>query len=210
MRVFLASVSLLLASSAGIAATPLAPPAPPSAAPTAAPAAPAALADERLDLARRFVALRDQDHEFISLVRQGFWSGAMPFVTAITDDGKRATAIDQMTALFAKLEPTIRKRIPAVSEVYARAYAAKFSTDELKELVAFGSTPTGKNFLSNMLTIEADPSVSAAAMGVMEELTPALMEFQKQACIQHTQQRIAMGDKKATCPLSTADETREL
>ena len=203
MRVFLASVSLLLASSASIAAAPPPPPAPPT-------ATPAALADERLDLARRFVAFRDQDHEFISLVRQGFWGGAMPFVTAITDDAKRATAIDQMTALFAKLEPTIRKRIPAVSEVYARAYAAKFSTDELRELVAFGSTPAGRHFLSNMLTIEADPSVSAAAMGVMDELTPALMEFQKQACIQHTQQRIAMGDKKATCPLSEAGETREL
>ena len=206
MRVFLATLSLLVASSASIAAAP--PPPPPS--PVSPTATPAALADERLDLARRFVALRDQDHEFISLVRQGFWSGAMPFVTAITDDGKRATAIDQMTALFAKLEPTIRKRIPAVSEVYARAYAAKFSTAELRELVAFGSTPTGKNFLSNMLALEADPSVSAAAMGVMEELTPALMEFQKQACIQHTQQRIAMGDKKATCPLSKGDETREL
>ena len=204
MRVFLASVSLLLASSASIAAAPPPPPAPPTA------AAPAALADERLDLARRFVALRDQDHEFITLVRQGFWSGAMPFVTAITDDGKRATAIDQMTNLFAKLEPTIRKRIPAVSEVYARAYAAKFSTTELAEMVAFGSTPTGKHFLSNMLALEADPTVSAAAMGVLEELTPALMEFQKQACIEHTQQRIAMGDKKATCPLSKADETREL
>ena len=202
MRVFLASVSLLLASSASIAATPPPLPGPPT-------AAPAALADERLDLARRFVALRDQDHEFITLVRQGFWC-AMPFVTAITDDGKRATAIDQMTNLFAKLEPTIRKRIPAVSEVYARAYAAKFSTAELTELVAFGSTPTGKHFLSNMLALEADPTVSAAAMGVLEELTPALMEFQKQACIEHTQQRIAMGDKKATCPLSKADETREL
>ena len=206
MRIFLASVSFLLATSASIAATPPAPPAPP----TAAPAAPAALSTERLDLARRFVVLRNQDHEFIDLMRQGFWSGAMPFLAAIADDDKRAAATDQATEMFAKLEPTIRKRIPMVSETYARAYAARFSTAELKELVAFGSTPTGKHFLASILALEADPSVSEAAITVMEELTPALMEFQKQACIQHTQQRIAMGDKKATCPLSQGDSVRSL
>lgn len=211
MRKYLVSVSLLLASATSLAAAPAssqpaAQPAPQLAAATPA-AAPSA---EHLALARRFVALRNQDQEFIDLVHQGFWSGAGPYLAAIEDETKRDAATEQAEAMFARLEPTIRKRIPTVSEAYARAYAAKFSAAQLGELVAFGSTPTGKYFLSNILALEADPIVSEAAISVMEELTPALMEFQKKACTDHAQQRIAMGDKKATCPLSADPQVRSL
>ena len=112
--------------------------------------------------------------------------------------------------MFARLEPNIRKRMPTVSEAYARAYAAEFSIAQLGELVAFGSTPTGKHFLANILALETDPNVSEAAISVMEELTPALMEFQKKACADRAQQRIAMGDSKAKCALSGDPGVRSL
>lgn len=194
MRIILTTLSLLLASSTGLAA----------AAPAPAPSTPAAAtpSPERLDLARRFVALGSQDDAYMEMVRTGFWTGVGPHLASIEDEARRDAATAEVEALMNKLEPGIRKRLPAVTEAYARAYAAKFSADELRELVAFASTPTGKRYITGITELDTDPGVTEAASALTDDLYPAIMEWQKKACANHAQQRIAMGDKSATCKLS--------
>ena len=46
-------------------------------------------------------------------------------------------------------------------------------------------------------------------MDMMEAIAPVMEQYRREKCAEHTAQRIAAGDKKATCPLSKAAETRE-
>ncbi|MCY7280167.1 MAG: DUF2059 domain-containing protein [Sphingomonas bacterium] len=146
----------------------------------------------------------------MELVEQGFWHGASNYLAAFEDEGERAAATDKAAGLLAKLEPGIRARIPTVMEAYARAFAAKFTAEQLRELVAFASTPTGRHFLASVDALDSDPGVTDAASTLTDDLVPVIMEFQKQACAERAQQRIAMGDKKAVCPLSQDKQTRSL
>ena len=49
-----------------------------------------------------------------------------------------------------------------------------------------------------------------AASTLTEQLYPAIMEWQQEACAERARQRIAMGDNDVTCKLGAGAETRSL
>jgi hypothetical protein len=99
-----------------------------------------------------------------------------------------------------------------LTEASAQAYAREFSAAELKDMIAFAETPTGKHYLARGAAVETDPGILKAQMEIMEGLGPIMeqvgTDMAKEACAKKAAARVAAGDKKATCPLAKAAETR--
>lgn len=73
--------------------------------------------------------------------------------------------MSEMGAMMSTFEPAVRDGL-------AVAYAKRFDKQQLMELNAFFSTPTGKAFASDSMMLFMDPAV----MGKMQEFTPVLMK----------------------------------
>lgn len=77
-----------------------------------------------------------------------------------------------MIGMFAKIEPAMRDGM-------SRAYAVRFTGDELADINTFFATPTGGKYAAESMAIMADPQVMSGMMqampAVMQEL-PALIE----------------------------------
>jgi hypothetical protein len=202
MKILLASVLLLLASTPGLAAAAPAPGMPTS--PQVADNA------ERLELARQFVALSQPASDLFDMVRQSAKAAAAEQIDPDADEAERAEVEKRIEMLLAKVEPKFNARRPAIVEAYAQAYARQFSAVELGAMVAFGSSAAGKHYLSSTVAIETDPVVAVANQSLSDTLFSVLDDYRKQSCAEHAQQRVAMGDKTAVCPLTKADESRSL
>ena len=201
MKILLASISLLLTSSAGLAAEPAA---------TARLTTAQVIANaERLELARQFVALSQPAGDILDMIRESALYAASEQLGPDADDATRAEVEQNVDRVLAKFTPKFEAQRPAILDAYAQAYARQFTTEELRVLVAFGSSAAGKHFLASTVDIETDPVVATANKLLSDALLPVLDEFKKDACAQHAAQRVAMGEK-AVCPLSEADESRSL
>ncbi len=78
-------------------------------------------------------------------------------------------SIDMATGLMDRIEPSYRAGL-------ARAFATRFSGEELAELQRMFSTPVGARYASESMLIYADPQVMAA----MNEMMPAMLEMMPQ------------------------------
>ncbi len=202
MKLVSGSLLITLVSSAAWAAAPQ---------PTApAPVAPAATvaASERLDLARRFVSLALPPERYMELMRAGAASGLAETLAGLNDESAQAEGQADLQRLFAQLEPVMQAQLPRVTEAYTNAYAREYSAAELQQLIAFAQTPAGQHYLARHDFVELDPAVTDAQMQVFEAIGPVMQQMQKEKCAAKAAQRIAAGDKKATCPLAKAAETR--
>ncbi len=64
--------------------------------------------------------------------------------------------------------------MPAIFEAMARAYARRFSHDELVQIMAFVSTPAGARFFQQAPELLSDPDVAAANRAHMQRTFAAL------------------------------------
>lgn len=78
-------------------------------------------------------------------------------------------SIDMATGLMDRIEPGYRAGL-------ARAFATRFSGEELAELQRMFSTPVGARYASESMLIYADPQV----MSAMNEMMPAMLEMMPQ------------------------------
>jgi hypothetical protein len=202
MKILFASLSLLLASSAGLAANP------PAA--TAAASTPVAADAERLDLARRFVALSQPVKGLLDMMREAARSSAQAQLDPDAGEAERAELEKGIDQIFIKLEPKFAAERPAIVEAYAQAYARQFSTDELQAMVAFGASPAGQHYLSSTVDIETDPPVLKANESLSNAMMSVMDEVRTESCAKRAAERLAMGDKNAHCPLAKGDEARSL
>ena len=205
MRKLRMSAALLLASSAAISASPA--PSSPAPQPAAQPAAPSAA---HLALARHYVALVRPSATTIEDMRSGIMAGAMGSLGDGASDQQVAAVRKQVEVVVARFEPVLRKRLPMIDEAYAAAYARNFTAAELQDLIAFAASPAGRKYHASIDMIDYDDAVLEAEEARDQELAPILQDLRKTACAERAQQRIAMGDKKATCPLSQEQQTRSL
>ena len=197
MNRLLTSVAIMFATTTLAAAAPgVAQPADQQVAEAPAPDA------ERLAIARRFVALTSPAEELVKGIHAGFSQAAMG---EIEDETDRVAAERRLNRMFARFEPKVREHQPAIVEAYAQAYAREFSANELRDMVAFGESPTGRRFLAKMTELGTEESVMDAQMQLLQDLAPSMEDLQKEICAEKAQQRIAMGDTKAKCPLSDPD-----
>lgn len=79
---------------------------------------------------------------------------------------------EEMGVVFEKIEPRVRAGL-------SRAFARKFTTQQLDEMNAFFATPAGKAFANEYLTTFMDPEVIQEMMAATPEMMkamPAIME----------------------------------
>lgn len=74
---------------------------------------------------------------------------------------------EEMGTIFDKIEPRVRTGL-------ARAFARKFTTQQLDEMNTFFATPTGSAFASEYLTTFMDPEVIQEMMAATPEMMKAM------------------------------------
>ncbi len=181
--------TLVLSASAAVGQTP--------------PSAIATPSQETLDLARHFVTLTEKGEDYLKAMRVGAMQ-TMP----VGDEAATSTAAAELERWFAMFEPKVREHTPRINEARAQVYARKFSADELRQLITFAESSAGKRYLSSALDIESEPAVMAASQAMLEDMNKVGEEFAKQACKKRAEERLAAGDTKAKCKLSTDPAVR--
>ncbi|MXO65764.1 DUF2059 domain-containing protein [Altericroceibacterium endophyticum] len=83
--------------------------------------------------------------------------------------GERAMAVmvEQVTEMTGVLEPALREGL-------TRAYAVRFSAQELADINAFFATPSGAHFAAETLPLYTDPQIMAATTKVMPMIIKAM------------------------------------
>src|SRR5690242_4807015 len=76
------------------------------------------------------------------------------------DPGLKNILDDFMTRVEAQEKPLLMKHLPDLLEADAIAYSHEFSLAELKDIHAFGLTPTGRHYLSRSTALLSDPAVA--------------------------------------------------
>jgi hypothetical protein len=207
MKLISGSLLVTLVSTTAWAAAPAAPA--PTPAPAAAQEAPAAaLPPERLKLARQFVDLTITQQKAADSFRGFEMEAATRYATAFYDEGDDAGIHGAVYRVLNELEPTLQSQMPQLLDAYARAYAREYSVDELKTMVTFAGSSAGMRFLSQPNVLDGDWGVVAARQRVANSIVPTLQGMEKDVCAKRAAERFAMGDRKATCPLAKAAETR--
>jgi len=166
---------------------------------------------ERLDLARQFVNATMSGDEYTDTIRASALQAASEAVVNNADasDTPADKVMADVQKVVDRLEPPMRAQLPKLLDAYAQAYAREFSADELRSMVAFAQSPAGRHYTRSQGFLMGDRAIVQAQMDMMESMEPVLQDLRKQACQRHTQERIAMGDTKATCPLAKAAETQQ-
>ena|SRR5438874_986028 len=172
--------------------------------PVQQPPAAQAPSPERIELARRWVALSDHG-DFLKVMHKTL----MRTVSAHAEDPEDKAAAERfMDRVFVLAEPRLRESMPAILEISAQAYAREFSADELQQMIDFAQSPAGKHYLSRGADVETQPAIIDAQLRMMRDLGPFMEQAGKEFCAEKAAQRVAAGDKDATCPLSKASETQ--
>lgn len=162
---------------------------------------------ERQQLGRRYIALALSPEDYVDTLRAGIAAGFSHRVGASLDASETAEANEMMKRFFTLYEPKVRERLPNVFEAYAQVYAREFSAEELRQMIAFAETPAGRHYLSRRMALETDPAVLIQEEGIQNDALPVFQQIYKEQCAAKAAKRIAAGDKKARCPLSSATET---
>lgn len=104
-------------------------------------------------------------------IPEGGWDEAKR--RAITDlldpnNAQRAAAVQtSFKPMFDRMAQLVE---PAMREGLARAYARRFSAEQLTELNGFFATPTGGFYAAESFVLQADPEVMQAVLGTMPKL----------------------------------------
>lgn len=195
MKLVMSSLLVAVASSALVAAVP--------AQADPAPAKVEAVSPERLELARRFMAVTDTT-DILDSYREMMIQSAAAFGEDLDDAGK-AKAQHRIDRYLALAGPTIRAGEPALVDAYVRTYAREFSADELRQMIAFAQTPAGRHYLARYDILNMSDEIVDAQRKLAEDLEPVMEQIGKEMCAEKAAQRVAMGNKKAKCPLSEPD-----
>jgi hypothetical protein len=165
--------------------------------------------EERIALARRFVALAMPEQDALEQMRDL----SMQLISVDRDEETSASdreyAKQFMDRLIVKGAPIIRMHMMSIREVTALIYAEEFSAPELQDMIAFAQTPAGKHYLAREQVVDLNQQIVAQEMLLREALEPVMFDVRKELCQEATAKRIAAGDKKAKCPLSSEPDAQQ-
>ncbi|QFT77800.1 DUF2059 domain-containing protein [Erythrobacter sp. THAF29] len=85
--------------------------------------------------------------------------------------------IDKYTA---ESKVILAKHIPAIMDGMAEAYASLFSEEELRDILAFVETPSGKQFFDLMPQVMGEPGFADANQAYMDESMEKLIPAQRE------------------------------
>lgn len=150
-------------------------------------------------LARQFVDLlypKDTREEaYLEELRTAWFSS----LDAIEQPTIRAALRRDLESFMNKITPVVRARYPELMEGYAAAYASDYTADELRQLIAFASTPAGNRYLQDSHSAKFDAHMEAADAALMEALEPLADEMRTVMCKRATEVRVAQGEADAKC-----------
>ena len=83
----------------------------------------------------------------------------------------RSAFAGMMTGMFDQLEPPMREGL-------SRAYAVRFSEEQLADIAAFFETPTGGLYARESMALFTDPQVMSATMQAMPAMMSGFSDFE--------------------------------
>ncbi|MGB3470108.1 MAG: DUF2059 domain-containing protein [Erythrobacter sp.] len=88
----------------------------------------------------------------------------------IDDEGAVAILTEWQDELSVKTDAIMVRNIPSLMEAWSIAYADVYTEQELRAILAFVSTPTGKTFLAKANDVLGHPAFGAANQSYMDEI----------------------------------------
>ena len=77
------------------------------------------------------------------------------------DPGIRVIMDEFIADVPEMMRPAIAEHMPSMIKSTAIAYTREFTLEELQDIRAFATTPSGRNYFSNVQSLLADPAVAA-------------------------------------------------
>jgi hypothetical protein len=168
--------------------------------------------EERIALARRYVALAMPEESELQDMRDLSQQVIAALSVAGYDDesaSDREWEKDFIDRVMVKAAPIIRDHMLSIREVTAIVYASEFSSAELNDMIAFGQTPGGRHYLARQQFLDLNPAIMAQQRLLQEAIAPVYSDVRKDICQEETAKRIAAGDKKAKCPYAQQKDVKQ-
>jgi len=171
----LAATALVTLAHAQVPAPTLTPPVRPAA--SAQPADEVAIARQIIDLG--FPEER-REAMFFATVDQMTMQMRESVLANIEEQDPGAIAIldEWLAEYIADGKTILRSHIPNLMNAWALSYAAIFTKEELEDILAFVSTPSGQKFFERSAAVMAEPNFAAANQAYMNEVNANLPEAQ--------------------------------
>ncbi|WP_025560998.1 DUF2059 domain-containing protein [Sphingomonas sp. UNC305MFCol5.2] len=104
-------------------------------------------------------------------------SNAPMFADMARDNPKLASAMNGfMNEEFERSIATTKAAMPALFDAMARAYARRFTLDQMRDIGNFFKTPSGRAYIETAPTIMSDPDVQAAQRAMMNQTMAGMQE----------------------------------
>ena len=115
------------------------------------------------------------------------------------DDPEAVRILDEWIVKYTAESKTIlAKHIPAIMDGMAKAYAVLFTQDELRDILAFVETDSGKQFLDRMPAVMGEPGFAAANQAYLDESMKVMLPAQRELLDQLQQHREKGADPAET------------
>ncbi|RIV88937.1 DUF2059 domain-containing protein [Aurantiacibacter zhengii] len=89
--------------------------------------------------------------------------------------GARKVLHDWQATVTSQQRDILRRHIPAIMQAWAESYANIFSENELRDILTFVQTDTGRTFLMKSTDVISDPAFASANQAYIDE-SMALMQ----------------------------------
>ncbi len=93
----------------------------------------------------------------------------------ITDENANGIIADWQERLSVKTDAIMRSHIPALMDGWVMAYAETYSEPELRDILAFVSTPSGQAFMQRSQDLISHPAFAGANQNFMDETMKTVM-----------------------------------
>lgn len=125
---------------------------------------------------RRDAMIEQMVRPIMDNARQAMFSGPL-FESIKAEDPKlQATIDDFMNQEFEHSIATTKAAMSALADAMARAYARRFTIEQLQALQAFFETPAGRAYVEQAPTLMSDPDILAVQRTMMTEAMAGMQQ----------------------------------
>ena len=99
--------------------------------------------------------------------------------SGIDDPEVAAIVKDHRSEMIVRMKDVLVKHLPSIMEGWAIALAMEFTEKELRDILAFVSTPSGQRFFENSSKIVSSPAFAAANEAYMRDIFGMIPQEQR-------------------------------
>ena len=147
-----------------------------------------------------FAKMVGVSEEEVAALPEGTLGEMMAIMDPYFEERQKLTmsaVMQEMGGVMATMEPEMRAGM-------AEAYARRFNAQQLTELDAFFSTPTGSAYASEQMTLMMDPAI----MSRMQAMLPKLMEAMPAVMAKAKQATAGLPEPKKPSDLTPAEQRK--